>query len=181
MRNRRHDRPRKDTTRVNGQITAREVRVIAADGEQVGVMPVEQALSFAADQGLDLVEVAPQATPPVCRVLDYSKYRYEQARKQKEARRKNRTVEVRQMKLRPKIADHDYRTKLAHVERFLRKGAKVRVTVMFRGRENTRPELGRQLLDRLAADLAHVCVVEVQPKHEGRDMFMVLTPAGQRA
>jgi len=154
----------------------REVRLIGSDGEQVGVVPTEEALERARAEDLDLVEVAPEAKPPVARLLDYSKYRYEQEQKAKAARKHQQQVNVREIKLRPKIADHDYETKKGHVERFLRNRDKVKVTIMFRGREQAHPERGRALLQRLYGDVAELATIESEPLQEGRNMSMMLAP-----
>jgi translation initiation factor IF-3 len=161
---------------VNERIGVPQVRLIAEDGQQVGVVDRDEALRYARDRDLDLVEVAPQARPPVCRVLDYSKYKYEQEQKAKAARRHQKSVTVREIKLRPKIADNDYETKKSHVERFLRHNDKVKVTIMFRGRETTHPERGEQLLLRLAEDVAHLGAIEQHPNLDGRNMTMMLAP-----
>lgn len=150
--------------------------MVGADGAQVGILDTQAALKLAEDADLDLVEVAPQADPPVCRIMDYGKYKYEQAVKQKEARKKQSQVVVKEMKMRPKIDRHDYETKKGHVVRFLRQGARVKITIMFRGREMSHMELGRKLLDRLATDVADVAKVEVAAKVDGRNMTMVLNP-----
>jgi translation initiation factor IF-3 len=175
---RRFDRrpPERDPTRINDRIRVPEVRLIGEDGEQVGVMPTEQALAYAQERDLDLVEVAPEAQPPVCRVLDYSKYKYEQEQKQKAARKHQQQVNVREIKFRPKIAQHDYNTKKGHVERFLRNQDKVKVTIMFRGREVSHPERGERILTRLADELAELAVVEQHPQQDGRNMTMLLAP-----
>jgi translation initiation factor IF-3 len=175
---RRFDRrpPERDPTRINDRIRVPEVRLIGDDGEQVGVMPTEQALAYAQERDLDLVEVAPEAQPPVCRVLDYSKYKYEQEQKQKAARKHQQQVNVREIKFRPKIAQHDYNTKKGHVERFLRNQDKVKVTIMFRGREVSHPERGERILTRLADELAELAVVEQHPQQDGRNMTMMLAP-----
>jgi translation initiation factor IF-3 len=154
-----------------------EVRLIDDEGQQVGVMKTPDALRFAQERDLDLVEVAPDARPPVCRVLDYSKYKYEQAQKLKQARKHQQQITVREIKFRPKIAQHDYDTKKGHVERFLRHKDKVKVTIMFRGREVTHPERGVAILDRLAEELAEIGVVEQRPLQEGRNMTMLLAPS----
>jgi translation initiation factor IF-3 len=156
------------------------VRLIDADGKQVGVVKRDEALRYANEQDLDLVEVAPDARPPVCRVLDYSKYKYEQEQKQKAARKHQQQVTVREIKLRPKIASADYETKKNHVERFLKNKDKVKVTIMFRGREVTHPERGEQLLNRLAEEISELGVVEQTPLREGRNMTMLLAPSGAR-
>ncbi len=175
---RRFDRrpPERDPTRINDRIRVPEVRLIGADGNQIGVVPTSEALAYAQERDLDLVEVAPDARPPVCRVLDYSKYKYEQEQKQKQARRHQQQINVREIKFRPKIADHDYSTKKGHVERFLRNKDKVKVTIMFRGREVTHPERGELILNRLADELAELAVVEQRPTQDGRNMTMMLGP-----
>jgi translation initiation factor IF-3 len=152
------------------------VRVVGADGSQIGILDTQAALDMAAEQDLDLVEVAGQADPPVCRIMDYGKYKYEQAVKQKEARKKQSQVVVKEMKMRPKIDRHDYETKKGHVVKFLRQGAKVKATIMFRGREMSHSELGRKLLDRLATDVSDIAKIETFPKLDGRNMTMVLSP-----
>ena len=175
---RRFDRrpPDRDETRINERIRVPEVRLIDENGEQVGIVPTADALERARESDLDLVEVAPNSKPPVVRVLDYSKYKYEQEQKAKQARKHQQQVNVREIKLRPKIADHDYETKKGHVERFLNKKDKVKVTIMFRGREQAHPERGRALLDRLNEDLGDLATVEQAPQQEGRNMHMVLAP-----
>jgi translation initiation factor IF-3 len=176
---RRFDRrlPERDTTRINERIRVPEVRLIDETGQQVGVMKTDEALRYAQQRDLDLVEVAPEARPPVCRVLDYSKYKYEQAQKQKAARKHQQQINVREIKFRPKIAEHDYATKKGHVERFLRHKDKVKVTIMFRGREVTHPERGVMILDRLAEDLENLAIVEQRPIQDGRNMTMMLGPS----
>jgi len=176
---RRFDRrpPERDTTRINERIRVPEVRVIDEDGQQIGVMKTPDALAFAQERDLDLVEVAPEARPPVTRVLDYSKYKYEQAQKVKQARKHQQQITVREIKFRPKIAQHDYDTKKHHVERFLRHKDKVKVTIMFRGREVTHPERGTAILDRLAEELSELGVVEQRPMQEGRNMTMMMAPS----
>ncbi len=154
-----------------------EVRLIDDEGQQIGVLKTPDALVFAQERDLDLVEVAPEARPPVCRVLDYSKYKYEQAQKVKQARKHQQQITVREIKFRPKIAEHDYDTKKHHVERFLRHKDKVKVTIMFRGREVTHPERGTAILDRLAEELADLGVVEQRPMQEGRNMTMMMAPS----
>jgi translation initiation factor IF-3 len=175
---RRFDRtpPERDATRVNERIRVPQVRLISETGDQVGVIPTEQALRYAQERDLDLVEVAAEARPPVCRVLDYSKYKYEQDQKAKAARKHQQQVTIREMKLRPKIATHDYETKKGHVRRFLDNGDKVKVTIMFRGRETTHPERGEHLLMRLAEDVADLGTVEQRPSLDGRNMTMVMNP-----
>jgi translation initiation factor IF-3 len=168
--------PERDTTRINDRIRVSEVRLINENGEQVGVVPTPEARDYARERDLDLVEVAPNSKPPVVRVLDYSKYRYEQEQKAKAARKHQQQVNVREIKLRPKIAQHDYETKRGHVERFLRNQDKVKVTIMFRGREQSHPERGRALLDRLLQDVSEIATMEQEPLQEGRNMTMLLAP-----
>ena len=163
-------------TRINDYIRASQVRLIDDDGSQLGIKPTKEAMQYAFDKGLDLVEVASQADPPVARVMDYGKYRYEQEQKAKLARKHQTQINVKEIKLRPKIGVHDYNTKKGHVERFLNQRAKVKVTIMFRGRETTHPERGRDLLMRLAEDVQEIGVVESQPVLDGRNMTMVLAP-----
>ena len=153
-----------------------EVRLIDENGEQVGVVPIEQALERARDRDLDLVEIAPTAKPPVTRILDYSKYKYEQEQRRKAARKHQQQVTIREMKLRPKIATHDYETKKGHILRFLNQNDKVKVTIMFRGREQAHPERGEALLRKLAAELGELSTIEQQPNQEGRNMTMLLAP-----
>ncbi len=176
---RRFDRrpPERDTTRINERIRVPEVRLIDETGNQVGVMKTDEALRYAQSKDLDLVEVATEAKPPVCRVLDYSKYKYEQAQKLKQAKKHQQQIVVREIKFRPKIAQHDYDTKKGHVERFLRHKDKVKVTIMFRGREVTHPERGVMILDRLAEDLAELCQIDQRPIQDGRNMTMLLSPS----
>jgi translation initiation factor IF-3 len=168
--------PERDPTRINERIRIKEVRLIDESGEQVGVIATDKALEMARERDLDLVEVAPEARPPVARLLDYSKYKYEQEQKAKAARKHQQQVNVREIKLRPKIATHDYETKKGHVERFLRNNDKVKVTIMFRGREATHPERGRALLDRLFTDVSELATIEQEPLQEGRNMHMLLAP-----
>src|SRR3982750_1528717 len=168
---RRFDRqpPERDTTRINERIRVPEVRLIDETGGQGGIMKTQEAPRYAQSKDLDLVEVAPEAKPPVCRVLDYSKYKYEQAQKVKAAKKHQQQINVREIKFRPKIATHDYETKKGHVERFLRAKDKVKVTIMFRGREVSHPERGVALLDRLAEELAELAIVEQRPNLDGRN------------
>jgi translation initiation factor IF-3 len=168
--------PERDTTRINERIRVPEVRLINESGEQVGIKPTPEALDYARERELDLVEVAPNSKPPVARVLDYSKYKYEQEQKAKAARKHQQQVNVREIKLRPKIAQHDYETKRGHVERFLKNQDKVKVTIMFRGREQSHPERGRALLDRLLQDVSEIATMEQEPLQEGRNMTMLLAP-----
>jgi translation initiation factor IF-3 len=157
------------------------VRLVAADGSQVGIVSTQDALRMARDQDLDLVEVAPQAVPPVCRIMDYGKFKYERDIRQKEARKKQSRIEVKEIKFRPKIDPHDYATKKGHVERFLKAGARVKVTIMFRGREMAHTELGRKILDRLVEDLKDTAQVDAYPKLDGRNMVMVIAPTKKHA
>ena len=154
-----------------------QVRLIGADGEQLGIVEINDALKRAQEADLDLVEVAPGSKPPVTRLLDYSKYKYEQEQKQKQARKHQQQVNIREIKLRPKIANHDYETKKGHVERFLKHHDKVKVTIMFRGREQAHPERGRALLQKLFEDLGGIAVIESAPLQEGRNMSMLLAPS----
>jgi translation initiation factor IF-3 len=176
---RRFDRrpPERDTTRINERIRVPEVRVIGDDGTQIGVMRTDEALRYAQERDLDLVEVAPEARPPVCRVLDYSKYKYEQSQKQKAARKHQQQITIREIKFRPKIAEQDYATKKRHVERFLKHKDKVKITIMFRGREVTHPERGQMILDRLAEELTELAIIEQRPNLDGRNMTMLLGPS----
>jgi translation initiation factor IF-3 len=161
---------------VNDQIRAREVRLVGPEGEQIGIVPIDKALALASDTDLDLVEVAATARPPVCKLMDYGKFKYESAQKAREARRNQTLTVIKEMKLRPKIDPHDYDTKKGHVERFLKAGDKVKITIMFRGREQSRPELGFRLLRKLAEDVDELGYVESQPKQDGRNMIMVMAP-----
>jgi translation initiation factor IF-3 len=176
---RRFDRrpPERDSTRINERIRVPEVRVIGDDGTQIGVMRTDEALRYAQERDLDLVEVAPEARPPVCRVLDYSKYKYEQSQKQKAARKHQQQITIREIKFRPKIAEQDYATKKRHVERFLKHKDKVKITIMFRGREVTHPERGQMILDRLAEELTELAIIEQRPNLDGRNMTMLLGPS----
>ncbi len=176
---RRFDRrpPERDQTRINDRIRVPEVRLVGEDGKQIGVINTAEALSYAQERDLDLVEVAPDARPPVCRVLDYSKYKYEQAQKQKAARKHQQQITIREIKFRPKIAQNDYDTKKGHVRRFLLGKDRVKVTIMFRGREVTHPERGTALLDKLSGELSDVAVVEQTPLQDGRNMTMMLGPS----
>ncbi len=180
---RRFDRrlPERDSTRINERIRVPQVRLIGADGEQLGIVEIADALKRAQDADLDLVEVAPGSKPPVTRLLDYSKYKYEQEQKQKQARKHQQQVNIREIKLRPKIAQHDYETKKGHVERFLKHQDKVKVTIMFRGREQAHPDRGRALLQRLFEDLEGLAVIESAPLQEGRNMSMLLAPGKDAA
>lgn len=152
------------------------MRLITEDGEQVGIMPIEQALALAEDRGLDLVEVAPNARPPVCRVMDYGKYKYEEARKARKAKKKQHTVQIKEVKLRPGIEEHDFEFKVRHARRFLEEGNKVKATMMFRGRQITHAEIGRDVLLRVAGVLEDLAKIESHPSIEGRNMTMILAP-----
>jgi len=165
-----------DDTRINDRIRARQVRLIGSDGSQLGVKTLPDALGIAREQGLDLVEVAANAEPPVCKIMDFGKYKYEQDQRRKESRKKASNVVIKEMKFRPKIDTHDYDTKMKHVERFLEEGSKVKLTIMFRGREMAHPELGRRILERVAERVAEIAHVESAPKQDGRNMTMVLNP-----
>jgi len=173
---RRGDQIATSDVRINDRIRAREVFLVGADGEQLGVKPLPEALSKAREQELDLVEVAPNANPPVCRIMDYGRYVYEQEQRRRQSKRKATNVVIKEMKFRPKIDEHDYTTKMKHVVRFLGEGNKVKLTIMFRGREMAHPELGMKILNRVAEDVAEVAVVESAPRQDGRNMTMVLHP-----
>lgn len=161
---------------VNEQIRAKEVRVIDPDGNQLGIMSIRDALQKAAERNLDLVAVSLNAKPPVCRIMDVGKYKFEQSKREKEARKNQKTITIKEVKVRPNIEEHDFQVKLRNARRFLQAGGKVKVTVMFRGREITHPELGQKLLNRMAEDVADLGSVERAPKVEGRNMVMILTP-----
>lgn len=162
--------------RTNEEIRAREVRVIGSDGEQLGIMSGREAQQLAYEKHLDLVEIAPTAKPPVCRIMDYGKYRYEQQKREKESRKKQKTFDIKEVKLRPGIEEHDFNVKFKNAVRFLEDGDKVKVTIMFRGRELSHPELGEVLLNKMAAQLKEMAVVERQPKLEGKNMIMIVAP-----
>ncbi|MEQ0565074.1 translation initiation factor IF-3 [Amycolatopsis sp. NEAU-NG30] len=168
--------PISSETRINDRIRVPEVRLVGPAGEQVGIVRIEDALRLAQENDLDLVEVAPQARPPVCKLMDFGKYKYESAQKARESRRNQQLTVIKEQKLRPKIDQHDYETKKGHVSRFLAAGNKVKVTIMFRGREQSRPELGFRLLQKLADDVTELGFVESSPKQDGRNMIMVLAP-----
>ncbi|UAL31345.1 translation initiation factor IF-3 [Nocardioides rotundus] len=167
--------------RINDRIRVPEVRLVGPNGETVGIVPTAEALKLAGEADLDLVEVAPTARPPVCKLMDYGKFKYENAQKAREARRNQTNVIIKEMKLRPKIDQHDYETKKGHVVRFLKAGDKVKITIMFRGREQHRPELGFRLLQKLAEDVDDLGFVESAPKQDGRNMIMVLGPHTKKA
>ncbi len=167
--------------RINERIHVNEVRLVGPNGEQVGIVRIDDALRLAREADLDLVEVAPMARPPVCKLMDYGKFKYESAQKARESRRNQVNTVIKEMKLRPKIDAHDYETKKGHVVRFLRGGDKVKITIMFRGREQSRPELGFNLLKKLAEDVAEDGTIESQPRQDGRNMLMVLAPTRKKA
>ena len=165
-----------DDARINDRIRARQVRLIGADKTDLGIKPLPEALAIAREAGMDLVEVAANADPPVTRIMDFGKYKYEQDQRRKESRRKASNVVIKEMKFRPKIDSHDYDTKMKHVERFLQEGSKVKLTIMFRGREMAHPELGRKILEKVAERVAEIATIESAPKQDGRNMTMVLNP-----
>ena len=167
--------------RINDRIRESEVRLIGATGEQVGVVDIDSALRMAEEFGLDLVEIAAEAKPPVCKIMDFGKYKYEIAQKAREARQNQTHIVVKEMRMTSRIESHDYETKKTHIEKFLLGGDKVKVTVQFRGREQSRPELGYRLLQRLAEDVADVAFVEFAPKQEGRSLTMVLGPVKRKS
>ena len=167
--------------RINERIRVNEVRLVGPNGEQVGIVAIGDALRLAQEADLDLVVVAPMARPPVCKLMDYGKFKYETAQKARESRKNQVNTVIKEMKLRPKIDPHDYETKKGHVVRFLKQGDKVKITIMFRGREQSRPELGYRLLQRLAADVQELGFVESSPKQDGRNMIMVLGPTKKKA
>ncbi len=162
--------------RINEEIRAKEVRVVDREGNQLGIMALKEALKLSEEQRLDLVEIAPQAKPPVCRIMDFGKHRYEQSKKDKEARKKQKIVNVKEIKMRPNIETHDFNVKAKNASRFLKDGDKVKAMVIFRGREIVHPALGQQLLERLAEVLADQVIIERHPKLEGKNMIMILAP-----
>ncbi|MFQ5828641.1 MAG: translation initiation factor IF-3 [Candidatus Methylomirabilia bacterium] len=164
------------TIRVNQEIYVREVRVVSPEGEQLGILPIAQALDLATQRGLDLVEVAPTAAPPVCRIMDFGKYKYEQARRKKEARKKATIIQVKEVKMGPKTETHDFEFKAKHVRRFLAEGNKAKVTVRFRGREMAHTHLGSKLLQKMAETVSDLAVIEHHPRLEGRMLTMILSP-----
>jgi translation initiation factor IF-3 len=165
--------------RVNEEIRVREARVIDSNGQQLGIIPVREGMRVAAEQGLDLVEVAPQAKPPVCRIMDYGKYKYEQSKKERDARKKQRVINVKEVKIRPRIEEHDFQVKVRNARRFLTDGDKVKVTLMFRGREITHAALGHDLCMKFYKELEEQASMEKEPKVEGRNMIMVMVPRTQ--
>jgi len=170
----------KESLRINEEIRIKEVRVTNADGEQLGIMATREALRLAEDQHLDLVEVAPKARPPVCRIMDFGKYRYEQQKREKEAKKKQKVITIKEVKLRPNIEQHDFDVKLKNGLRFIEEGNKVKITIMFRGRELSHPELGKELLDRAVERLGDSVVVEKGAKLEGKNMTLVVSPKTQK-
>ena len=169
-------RPPTQRVRINKLIRASEVRLISDDGQQLGVMPLKDALTMATEAHLDLVEVAPQANPPVCRIMDYGKFKYQQSKKQQEARRRQTIIQVKEVKVRPKIEEHDMDFKLKNIRRFLADRDKVKVTMIFRGREMAHQDRGYAILKRMAEALLEVAMVEQEPRHEGRTLFMIVAP-----
>ena len=170
----------RESLRINEEIRIREVRVTGAAGEQLGIMPTIEALRMAEEQHLDLVEVAPNARPPVCRIMDFGKFRYEQQKREKEAKKKQKTISIKEVKLRPNIDEHDFNVKLKNALRFVEEGNKVKVTIMFRGRELSHPELGRAVLDRVAERMTDLVTIERGAKLEGKNMTMILSPKVQK-
>ena len=168
---------RDDRVRTNERIRVREVRVIDETGQQLGIMPPPQALTIARQKGLDLVEISPTAVPPVCRIMDFGQYQYQEQKRAREAKKHQRVIEVKEIKFRPKVDVHDYEFKKKHIERFLAEGDKVKATIFFRGREMAHPEIGRRILERLMSELADVALAETMPRQEGNQMHVILTPA----
>ncbi len=169
----------RETVGINWGIRAPEVRVIGSDGAQVGVLPLKEAMRIAEEQGLDLVEVAPNATPPVCRIMNYGKYKYQQSKRTHDARKHQTVIQVKEVKLRPRTEEHDFEFKLRHAKRFLSEGNKVKVSVLFRGREMAYPEHGRQLINRFIEGVKDLITVEQPPRLEGRNMVTILAPKAQ--
>lgn len=166
---------RDDRLRINERIRVREIRVIDDTGQQLGIMPPPQALAIARQKGLDLVEISPTAVPPVCRIMDYGKYQYQEQKRSREAKRHQKVIEVKEIKFRPKVDEHDYQFKKNHIVRFIEEGDKVKATIFFRGREMAHPEIGHKILQRLIADLADVAMPETMPRMEGNQMHTILT------
>ncbi|WP_019912829.1 translation initiation factor IF-3 [Paenibacillus sp. HW567] len=164
---------------INDEIRAKEVRLVGAEGEQIGIKPIREALQMAIDLNLDLVNVAPQAKPPVCRIMDYGKFRYETQKKEKEARKNQKIVDIKEVWFRANIEEHDYQTKFRNVIKFLGEGDKVKCSVRFRGREITHASIGQKILERVKSEVEEISVVERQPKLEGRSMIMILAPKAQ--
>ncbi len=161
---------------INWEIKAPEVRVIDPDGKQVGVLPVKEAIKIAEERGLDLVEVAPNSQPPVCRIMNYGKYKYQQSKRTQEARKHQTIIHIKEVKVRPRTEEHDFQFKLRHVKRFLDEGNKVKISILFRGREIAHPEFGKELLNRFIEGVKDVIVIEQSPRLEGRNMVMILAP-----
>ncbi len=176
MTNYRQVRKEEAGVRINREIRAREVRLIDPEGEQAGIVPVEEALRSAEEYGLDLVEVAPNSSPPVCRIMDYGKYRYQQAKKTKDAKRKQTVIQVKEVKLRPKTEEHDIQYKTAHIKRFLSEGNRVKITIQFRGREIAHPDMAHRVIERVMEGIEGLGVVDQHPKMEGRRMVFILRP-----
>ncbi|MDD2320565.1 MAG: translation initiation factor IF-3 [Geobacteraceae bacterium] len=166
----------KPTVNINQAIRAREVRVIDADSQQLGILQLKEALALAESQHLDLVEVSPTAVPPVCRIMDYGKFKYQQSKKLQEAKKKQVQIQLKEIKLRPKTDEHDIQFKIKHARRFLEEGNKAKISVVFRGREITHTELGQRSLDRFVAELEDIAVIEVRPRMEGRSMYIIVSP-----
>jgi translation initiation factor IF-3 len=171
---------RDDRVRTNDRIRVREVRVIDETGQQLGIMPPPQAVAIARQKGLDLVEISPTAVPPVCRIMDFGKYQYQEQKRSREAKKHQRVIEVKEIKFRPKVDEHDYDFKKKHIERFLADGDKVKATIFFRGREMAHPEIGRRILERLIADLGDQAVAETMPRQEGNQMHVILAGRAMR-
>ncbi len=171
----------RESLRINEEIRIREVRVTSATGEQLGIMATRDALRMAEEQHLDLVEVAPKAKPPVCRIMDFGKYRYEQQKREKEAKKKQKIITIKEVKLRPNIEQHDFDVKLKNALRFVQEGNKVKVTIMFRGRELSHPELGKEVLSRVAEKLGDMVSIERSAKLEGKNMTMIVAPKAQKS
>jgi translation initiation factor IF-3 len=171
---------RDDRIRTNERIRVREVRVIDETGTQLGIMPPPQAVAIARQKGLDLVEVSPTAVPPVCRIMDFGKYQYQEQKRSREAKKHQRVIEVKEIKFRPKVDEHDYDFKKKHIERFLLDGDKVKATIFFRGRELAHPEIGRRILERLIADLGDLAIAEASPRQEGNQMHVILSARASR-
>jgi translation initiation factor IF-3 len=167
---------RDDRVRINERIRVREVRVIDETGQQLGIMPPQQAVAIARQRGLDLVEVSATAVPPVCRITDYGRYQYTEQKRARSARKHQKTIEVKEIKFRPKVDEHDYQFKKKHIERFLADGDKVKATVFFRGREIAHPEIGRRILERLIQEISEIAVAENTPRMEGNTMHTILGP-----
>ena len=166
---------RDERVRVNERIRVREIRVIDDTGQQLGIMPPPQAVAIARQKGLDLVEISPTASPPVCRIMDFGKYQYQEQKRAREARKHQKVIEVKEIKFRPKVDEHDYQFKKKHIERFLEEGDKVKATIFFRGREMAHPEIGRRILERLIGELVEVATPETTPRQEGNQMHTILT------